>query len=109
MREKTPFHCPEFSCQKKFTSDSWRLKHIKLQHPEPLQVTHQKNLTIHSAPQCIQPAHLYELNVNKDSVQDLEMFPYLEQVEIIADLETKPPPSLQRTKTYPATGALQID
>jgi hypothetical protein len=50
MREKTPFHCPEYSCQKNFTSDSWQFKDIKLHHPEHLDVGHQKKLTIGSVP-----------------------------------------------------------
>jgi len=42
--------CPEDSCRKKFISDSWRHKYIKLRHPEHHQVACQKNQTIHSAP-----------------------------------------------------------
>ena len=46
LPEKTPFHCPEIPGQTKFTSDSSRLKHIKLNHPIHLQ----KNLTVPRAP-----------------------------------------------------------
>jgi hypothetical protein len=106
MPEKTTFRCPEFSCRKKFTSDSWRLKHIKLHYPEPFQVACQKNRTIRCAPRCIEPAQRCEFNTHKDSVKDLDTFPYLEHVENVADLQSQPSqPLLLQTETYPGAGA----
>jgi hypothetical protein len=104
MREKTLFSGHQFSCQKKFTSDSWRLKHIKLLHSEHHQVV--KNMTVGSASRRVEPTPHGELNINKDSVADLYSFPYLGHVENIADSLSQPPPLLlQRTDIYPGAGA----
>jgi len=103
MPEKTPIRCPEFSCQKKFTSDSLRLKPIKLHHPIHLQVA--KNLTIHSMPGRVEPAQCCEFTANKDSVEDLDAFPYLKHVENIADSDSQPPPPPPpQMETYPPAG-----
>ena len=106
MPVKTPFGSPEFSCRKKFTSDSWGLKYLKLHHSEPLQVACQKNLTIRSPPWRVQPTQHHEFKANKDSVKDMDVVPKLKHLEHIDDLEYQPqPPFLRRTETYPGPGA----
>jgi hypothetical protein len=105
MPEMIPFDCPQFSCRQTFTSDSWCLKHIKLNNPEHLQVAHQQNLTVLSAPQRVEPSQHLEFNTLKDSVEDLDAFSYLERVKHITDLQSQPLLSpLLRTETY--TGAV---
>jgi len=110
MSEKTPFRCPKFSCRKKFTSDSWPLKQITLHHPEHLQVVHQKNLTSCSMPLHNEPAQRCEFNTNTSSVQDWDLFPYIEHVENIAHSKSQPsPPSLPQKEIYPGACAPLIN
>jgi len=100
MPEKTPFSCPEFSCQKELTSDSLRLKYIKFHHHEHLKVARQVNLTVRSAPRRLESSQRREWKANHDSVDDFHAFPYLEQIEHISDSESQPPlPPLPRTET----------
>jgi len=110
MPEEAHFCCPKYSRRKKFTLDSWRLKYIKFHHPEHLLVARRKSMTVCSAPQRLEPAQCPEFNANKDSVEDLDGFPYLKQVENIPDSESQPlPQPLLWTATYPGTGALLSD
>jgi hypothetical protein len=109
MPEKTHFPCPESSCQKKFTSDSWRLKYIKLHQPDHLQVARQKHLTIRSAPRRVENTQGCEFNANNDSVEDLDAYPYIEHVANIAELDCQPPSTLQQTEINPGAGAPLID
>jgi len=108
MPKKASFRCPEYLCLKEFTSDSWRHKYRKLHHPEHLQVA--TNLTVRSTPWCFELTHRSEFNTRKDSVEGLNTFPYLEHVENIADLVSKPPPPpLWLMETYPGAAAPQSD
>jgi hypothetical protein len=106
LPEKTPFHCPEYSCQKYCTSYCWRLQRNKLHHSEHLDGALQKNLTVRSVPRPIEPAQLHELNANNDLVEDFDVFSYLEHRDHIADSESPPlSPPLPRTETILGTSA----
>jgi len=61
-------------------------------------------------PRRVEPAQCFQLNANKDSIEDLDVLPYIEHIENIADSECQPPPpSLPQTTIYPGTGAPLID
>jgi len=101
MPEMTPFHCPWFSCPKKFTSDSWRQNHIKLHHHEDYRVAHGNNLTIWRVLWHVEPAQYDEFNANNDLAEDLDNLLYLQYIEKVACSESQPPPlCLQQTHTY---------
>jgi len=110
MALETHSRCPKYSCQTKSTSDSWRLKHIKLHHPEHLQVAPQQNLTIRSGPQQVESAQCQQFNAFKDSIEDLDAFRNLKHLEIVADSESQPPPPTPpRTATYPDASVPPLD
>jgi len=93
-----------------FTSDSWWLKDFKLHHHEHVQVACQRNLTIRSAPRRLEPAQPGEFNADKDSVEELEVFPYLEHVQNITDSQSQlQPPPLPQMDSYPGAGAALIE
>jgi len=104
MPEKTPFHCPDFPCWKKFTSDSWQLKHIKFHHPEHLHIA--KNSTVCTAPRSVQSAQPPEFNANNNSVEDLDQFRYFEYAEnIAASMTYQARPPLLCKETFPGVWA----
>ena len=43
------------------------------------------NLSICCVPQCVEPAQSPDFNQNKNSLEDMQEFPYLQQIENIAD------------------------
>jgi len=106
MPEMPRFRCPECSSQKKFTSETWPLKHIKLHLPEHLQVAHTKNLSLRTVPRQLRHSEHHEYNTKKDSMEDLDVFLYFDQVEHISDQESQTwPPLLPQTKSYSSPSA----
>jgi len=76
----------------------------------PASCNGRKNLTIHYTRRCVEPAQGRGYNANKDSVEDLDTFPYLEHFENIADSESQSPQRpLPQTKAYPGAGAALIN
>jgi hypothetical protein len=61
-------------------------------------------------PRHVEPAQRREFHTNNDSVNDLDRFPYLDQVENIADTECQPlPHSLLWTQKYPGSSTQLSD
>jgi len=57
-------------------------------------------------PKHVEPAQRCEFNTNQDLFRNLDAFPYLQHLEVIANLEyLPPPPPVPRKETYPGTGA----
>jgi hypothetical protein len=58
----------------------------------------------------VEPTQCCEFTYQKDSVEDLDMFPKIEEVENITDSESQLPPLLlPMTQTYPSTSAPRSD
>ena len=75
LPEKSPFHCLEFSCRTKFTSDIWPLNLIKITHPEHLPVARQKNLIHCSVPLCVKSFSVLNSTLAKIQLKTCMHFP----------------------------------
>jgi len=79
---------------------------MNIHHPEHRQVAHLNYLTSCSAPRHVERARGSEFNTKEESAEDLNPFPYLEHIEIIANVESQPqPPTLSMTELYSGTGS----
>ena len=112
--------CPDHRCGKKFELDTWRLNHIKKYHPDllppPTTNFFCKRNPIGNLPQTqtsrrsINSPRPREFNANKDPVEDLCAYPYIEHLENIEESTTdKTPPPQPWTETYPNAGAPLVD
>lgn len=63
-------------------------------------------MTIRSVPRPVESTQQCDFNAKKDSIEDLDAFPYLELLQIIADSESQPlPSSVPLMDIYPGGGA----
>jgi hypothetical protein len=61
-------------------------------------------------PRCVEPTHLAAIHPIKDSVEDLDAFPYLAHFKDFANSESQPsPPPLAQMGLFPGRGALLSD
>lgn len=97
----TPFRCPQFSCWKILTSDSWWHKQIKLHHLEPRHTELPKILNVSTTHRPIESAICPRSTTYKLSDGDMDTFDWLKDLASIGDTEFRQliPPQ-QRTETF---------
>ena len=111
--------CPDYRCNRKFETDTWRLKHIRTHHPDflppptinfrPKRNSLSKSVRTNSQ-RCINSPHPREFNANKDPVEDCDAYPYVEHlVSITEPTPVETPPPQPWTETYPNAGTPLVE